>query len=113
VVCSVTSPQDDADGKRMLHEADFLIQATSLGLKANDPAPLPLSWFVPGMKLKIFDTIYHPTKLQKYAIELGIPCVGGKEMLIQQGAESFTLWTKLPAPLEAMRQGFDAGVPGK
>ena len=32
---------------------------------------------------------------------------GGKEMLIQQGAESFRLWTQQEPDLDAMRNGFE------
>ena len=107
------SPQDTDSVKELLSRADYLIQATSLGLKSDDPPPFPLEWLTSGMKLKIFDTIYHPTPLQKHAAALGIKCCGGKEMLIQQGAESFRLWTGLDAPLDEMRKGFDTGVPGQ
>ena len=62
------------------------------------------------MKVKIFDTIYHPTKLQKFAEQLSLSWANGKEMLIQQGAESFRMWTNIMPPLEIMRQGFDHGV---
>lgn len=37
------------------------------------------------------------------AARLGRRFEDGKEMLLQQGALSFTLWTGLPAPIEAMR----------
>jgi len=107
------SPQDDRNVRELLSRADYLIQATSLGLKPDDPPPFPLKWLSAGMKINIFDTIYHPTLLQTHAAALGMKCCGGKEMLIQQGAESFRLWTGLNAPLEAMRHGFDSGEPGK
>ena len=113
VECECASPRDEAAARAMLERADVLIQATSLGLKPDDPPPFPLEWLRPGMPLCIFDTIYHPTPLQKYAAAAGIACAGGKEMLIHQGAASFTLWTGLPAPLEAMRRGFEEGTPGQ
>lgn len=107
------SPADLAGCRNLIARADFLVQATSLGLKKDDPLPLDANCLESGMKLKIFDTIYHPTKLQQLAAELGIACVNGKEMLIRQGAASFEKWTGLVPDLAAMRRGFDEGVPGK
>lgn len=109
LVSEVIVPADDVLGCAAVGRADFLIQATSLGLKESDPMPLNASWLEKGMKVKIFDTIYHSTKLQKYAEELSLSWANGKEMLVQQGAESFRLWTKLVPPLEVMREGFDKG----
>lgn len=90
-----------------LKNTDCIIQATSLGLKEDDPAPFDLSLLEADMQLVIFDTIYKNTKLLQKAAELGIPCAGGKEMLIQQGAESFRLWTGMEPDLDAMRAGFE------
>ena len=110
IVSEVISPADDTSGRAAVERADFLIQATSLGLKESDPMPLNCNWLEAGMKVKIFDTIYHPTKLQKFAERLSLPWANGKEMLIRQGAESFRMWTGIVPPLEIMRQGFDNGV---
>ena len=113
-IVSECAAPDAADKVRdLIARADFLIQATSLGLRPDDPPPLPLEWLRINPRLRIFDTIYHETPLQKFAAEAGIACCGGKEMLVRQGAASFALWTGLQAPLEAMRRGFDEGVPGK
>ncbi len=113
ILCRCVMPHEIDEVENLLSRADFLIQATSLGLKNDDPAPIPLDSLTPGMKLRIFDTIYRLTPLQKRAAELGISCVGGKEMLIQQGAESFTAWTGIAAPLDAMRRGFDEEITGR
>ena len=67
----------------------------------------------PGMNLRIFDTIYHPTGLQKIAGKFNIPCANGKEMLIRQGAASFELWTGIKPDLEAMRAGFEEEITGR
>lgn len=99
-----------ADRERLanwLRRSDFLIQATSLGLKDEDAPPIPLELLRPDLKLALFDTIYRETPLLLKARELGLPAAGGKEMLIRQGARSFELWTGREAPLEAMRNGFD------
>ncbi len=103
---------DDADTlRRWIAEADVLIQATSLGIKPEDPPPFNLELLNTGSKLHIFDTIYRETPLLKQASKLGIPACGGKLMLIYQGARSFELWTGQTAPLEAMRRGFEEAKP--
>ena len=113
-IVSECAAPDAADKVRdLIARADFLIQATALGLKPDDPPPFPTEWLRINPRVRIFDTIYHETPLQKFAAEAGIACCGGKEMLVRQGAASFALWTGLQAPLEAMRRGFDEGVPGK
>ena len=91
---------------RWFSDTDFLIQATSLGLRPDDPSPFPLELLHRGLKLAVFDTIYRETPLLKRAGELALPCAGGMDMLIYQGAKSFEIWTGLTAPIEAMRRGF-------
>ena len=106
-------PRQKESVAELMENADFLIQATSVGLKPDDPPALAEKFFHPGMKVKIFDTIYHPTGLQKIAEKMGISFANGKEMLIRQGAASFEQWTGVKPDLDAMRRGFDEGVPGK
>ncbi len=88
-----------------LKRADILIQATSLGLSPEDPPPFDLGLLEQARELVIFDTIYKETPLLRQAAELGIPSAGGLAMLLYQGAKSFELWTRLPAPIEEMRAG--------
>ena len=90
-----------------IKNCDCIIQATSLGLKDDDPPPFDRELLKENTGLVIFDTIYKNTKLLQRARELNIPCSGGKEMLIQQGAESFRLWTGMEPDLDAMRAGFE------
>ena len=105
--CSYAAPEEKDVISAELKICDCIIQATSLGLKDDDPAPIDLSLLEANRDLVIFDTIYKKTKLLQKAEELGIRCSGGKEMLIQQGAESFRLWTKKEPDLDAMRTGFE------
>ena len=44
------------------------------------------------------------TDLLKNAKQAGATIVYGYEMLLEQGAESFQIWTGIPAPLEVMRK---------
>ncbi len=64
---------------------------------------------VPARLLKkglvVFDIVYNPlkTKLLAEAEKKGARVIGGIEMLVQQGAAAFELWTGRKAPVEVMR----------
>ena len=87
--------------------SDVLVQATSLGLHENDPAPFELALLLENRKIAVFDTIYKNTPLLQFCRENDIACAGGRNMLIYQGAASFRLWTGIDPDIEAMQQGFD------
>lgn len=87
--------------------SDALIQATSLGLKEDDPVPFDTNLLEANKKLCVFDTIYKNTPLLQKAAALGMKHAGGKAMLIHQGAASFRIWTGLEPDIEAMKQGFE------
>jgi shikimate dehydrogenase len=72
----------------------LVINATSLGLKPDDPSPIDLSLF--GPDTRVFDTTYgkHRSSLLLQAEELGIPAVNGTLMLVLQGAGSLGVWAK-------------------
>ena len=86
-----------------LRHADLTVQCTSLGLKAEDPAPVD-----PALLSKdtfLFDLVYNrETKILAGARARGIPCADGLAMLLHQGARSFEIWTGLEAPVEEMRR---------
>lgn len=105
--CSFVQPSDSEGMAEAIRNTDCLIQATSLGLKEDDPPPFDLELLKLNTGMVIFDTIYKNTPLLKKAAMLNIRCSGGKEMLVQQGAESFRLWTKCEPDLDAMRAGFE------
>ncbi len=105
--CGFIAPEDHEHLAGEFKNTDCIIQATSLGLKEDDPAPFDLELLKINPDVVVFDTIYKNTKLLQKAAELGIRCSGGKEMLVQQGAESFRLWTRLEPDLDAMRKGFE------
>ena len=53
----------------------------------------------------VVDLVYRtgPTALIREAARRGVDTVDGLEILVCQGALSFTLWTGLAAPLDSMR----------
>jgi len=80
----------------------LVINATSLGLRENDPSPLSLSGLSSGAK--VYDMIYSPpeTALLKEAESLGMPGANGLSMLVHQAAKALEIWTEARVPSEVM-----------
>ena len=91
-----------------LQDADLVVQATSLGLHAEDAPPIDLD-LLDGApeKLAVIDLVYLPTPFLKKAAERGLKFCDGSEMLLRQGAASFVFWTGRQPDLEAMRAGME------
>ena len=87
-----------------LEPADLLVNATPLGERSPLPEGVALH-----AELTVFDLVYTPraTRLLMAARVIGCRTVEGVEMLVEQGARSFEIWTGLRPPTEAMR---DAAV---
>ncbi|MDQ3741355.1 MAG: shikimate dehydrogenase, partial [Actinomycetota bacterium] len=83
-------------------EADLLVNCTPVGL--HDPEATPIA---PQGYGTVVDLVYREggTRLIREAEEAGARTVDGLEILVRQGAESFTRWTGREAPLDAMRRG--------
>lgn len=82
---------------------DLVVNATSLGLDPDDPAPLDLGR--PVRVGAVLDLVYRDggTPWVRQARAAGIPAADGLEMLIQQGAASFRRWFDREADLDVMR----------
>ncbi|HEU0302720.1 MAG TPA: shikimate dehydrogenase [Longimicrobium sp.] len=84
---------------------DLAVNATSLGLRPDDP--LPLDPDAPGLRIgAALDLVYAPGET-RWAREMrarGLPAADGKEMLVQQGAAAFRRWWGIDPPLKAMRE---------
>ncbi len=89
---------------RQTHSADLIVQASPVGMNAEDICPLPPSAFRPGQLA--FDLVYNrpETCFTKAATAGGAKAVNGLGMLLHQGAEAFTIWTGKPAAVEVMRK---------
>jgi len=92
-----------------LQGASVLVNTTSLGLHGTDssgsPLPVPLDALKPP--LLVTDLIYNPpqTPFLALAHAQGCPTQNGVEMLVQQGALAFSLWTGIAdPPVDVMRQ---------
>ena len=88
-----------------LAKGKILINCTSLGLAGETPIPAEL---LPP-DLLVMDLIYNPpvSQLLKDAAAAGCTTASGEQMLLQQGAKSFELWTGKPAPLQVMQAELD------
>jgi shikimate dehydrogenase len=75
----------------------IVINATSAGLKPEDPLPLNLREV--ERPAAVYDMIYNPpqTKLLRQCSERGIPHANGLSMLVHQGAKALEIWSDLPA----------------
>ena len=75
----------------------IVVNATSAGLHADDPAPIDLQRLT--RPASVSDMIYNPpqTPLLRIAERLGLPHANGLSMLVHQGAKSLELWSGVPA----------------
>jgi len=82
---------------------DLVLNATRLGLDADDPLPLDLGTL--SRAGAVFDLVYRTqaTPFVEHARERGVRVTDGKEMLLHQGAVAFQRWWGEEPPLEVMR----------
>ena len=93
---------------------DLMINATSLGLKADDLLPLDTSWYAVHKAGAVYDLIYRPaeTPLLKVAREAGCRTANGLGMLLHQGAKALELWSGRNPPIDVMREALQKNVYG-
>jgi shikimate dehydrogenase len=85
---------------------ELIVNTTSVGLGGEDPfEELPLTPAGLGAGQTVVDLVYgrEPTALLTAAGAAGATVVDGLEVLVQQGALSFRIWTGREPPLDAMR----------
>jgi shikimate dehydrogenase len=88
------NPQSPSAG---LPSGALVINATSAGLRTEDPPPIDLARL--PRPVGVFDMIYNPpqTPLLRQAAALGVAQANGLAMLAHQGAKSLEYWTGVPA----------------
>jgi shikimate dehydrogenase len=93
---------------------DLLLNATSLGLKADDPLPLDTQAFALARAAAVYDMVYRPaeTPLLRLSREAGCRTANGLGMLLHQGAQALEIWSGLPAPVAVMRRALTANIYG-
>jgi shikimate dehydrogenase len=82
---------------------DLIVNATTLGMN-NEPSIIDYKHINKGSI--VYDIVYRPvvTDLIENAKYAQASVVYGYEMLIEQGAKAFEIWTGFPAPREAMKK---------
>jgi shikimate dehydrogenase len=96
-----TAPIEGIQAVSSLH--DLIVNATTLGMK-NEPSIIDYRHISKGTI--VYDIVYRPivTDLIENAKYAQATVVYGYEMLIEQGAKAFEIWTGLPAPRDTMKK---------
>jgi len=84
-------------------ESDLIVNSTTLGLN-NEPSVIDHEHIKKGSI--VYDIVYRPvvTDLIENAKHAQASVVYGYEMLVEQGAKAFEIWTGIPAPRDAMKK---------
>jgi len=93
-----------------IKDAELIINATPIGMAANDPMPFDVDLLRDGQT--VVDLIYEPSKttLLKEAEARGLQTLNGLGMLLHQAGEQFRLWTGQQPPIKAMAESVDMTV---
>ena len=96
-----------------LQKSEIFVDATPLGMKADDPLSIDVDWLCPGTF--VYDLVYTPpeTPLLRAARQRGCKTQGGLGMLLYQGCIAFEIWTGVDAPVEEMSAALRRAVLGK
>jgi shikimate dehydrogenase len=84
-------------------KSDLIVNATTLGMN-NEPSVIDYEHIQKGSI--VYDIVYRPlvTDLIENAKYAQASVVYGYEMLVEQGAKAFEIWTGLSAPRDAMKK---------
>lgn len=100
----------DIDDEERLAEkvksADLFVNATIVGMKPMEDQSIIKDVSLLRPDLVVADIVYNPeeTKLLKDAKAAGCTCVGGKGMLVWQGASAFKLYTGMEMPVDGVKE---------
>jgi shikimate dehydrogenase len=96
-------------------QVDLVLNATSLGLRAEDPLPFDQGRLSLKKVSAVYDMIYRPaeTAFLGMAKASGCRVANGLGMLLYQGAKALELWTGQTAPVAKMREALQKNVYGK
>lgn len=105
-VVNVYDIDDEAKLKEEIASADIFVNATIVGMKPMDDQSIIKDLSMLRSDLVVADIVYNPeeTKLLKDAKAAGCTCVGGKGMLVWQGASAFRLYTGEEMPVEEVKE---------
>lgn len=88
---------------KCIEQSDIIVNASSMGMEARNNVPIEARWL--RSNHCILEVVYKPvqTRLLELAALARATCVTGLDMLVNQGACSFELWTGRKAPIVEMR----------
>ena len=100
-----------AEGRRKMAEAAVIFNATSLGVHAGDPSPVPREVLRPG--LLVYDIVYQRDNLnalQSEALAAGALVCDGMAHIFEQAPFSFQMLTDREAPRSLMLESLIAAT---
>lgn len=94
---------------------DLVLNATSAGLKPDDPLPFDRGAWTVDRASAAYDMIYRPamTPFLMAAKDAGCRTANGLGMLLYQGAAALSLWSGTPAPADVMRRALSEHIYGR
>ena len=101
---TLSAPLTSRRMKEFVDSADLIVNASTMGMKRRNNPPIKKVWLHSNQT--VFDIVYDPpvTALLKNARSAGAQTIDGLEMLLNQGAISFSLWTGRSPPITEMRR---------
>lgn len=98
--------EDQEKLKEEVAKADILVNGTLAGMKPHEDTTLITDKTMFRPDLVVADVVYNPeeTRLLREAKEAGCRTVGGKGMLLWQGAAAYKLYTGMEMPVEEYRR---------
>jgi shikimate dehydrogenase len=92
----------ESDAGTVARESDIVVNATSLGLRDDDPAAIDVQLLRPGSA--VLDLVYSPaeTRLVRDARAAGFRAADGLAMLVEQGAAAFGWWFSIAPDIGVM-----------
>jgi shikimate dehydrogenase len=96
-----------------VRSADLVVNATPVGMKADDPSPVPPEWISSGQV--VCDMVYRAqsTGLVRAAQAVGATALDGLGMLVGQGATAIDIWNEsaqIRTPRDVMRDAAHAAL---
>ncbi|HSA07602.1 MAG TPA: shikimate dehydrogenase [Candidatus Gastranaerophilales bacterium] len=104
-------PQENMD----LSDCSLIVNTTPVGMQGKFEGISPLSAYsIDSLKTGafVYDIVYRPrkTKLLELTEKRGLKTLDGLDMLVLQGAKSFSLWTGKEASVETMKNAAVAAL---
>jgi shikimate dehydrogenase len=97
---------EDPVFQKKLGSVDLLINTTPLGMYPKIDESPAVNWQYIKKDTFVYDIIYTPqeTKFLAAAKKHGNPTLNGEQMLVEQGAAAFELWTKQRPDIQIMTE---------